>query len=193
MGQPIEFHRRPQTGPRTTNQRRRHTGCHSNPWVERGQFRYCRRAAYGLVVRYERPTGDKKSHREYSLLHRRSRFPLKSASIVGGTRRASEIYREANSRYIAISTAYGDVIWVAPSKKPFKKVGEQVNSARGITSTGRASTRAKSVRRTPGDCPAAHDLGIFVILLYDVWLGQMGRAPPRQRGYGPSVDWLLSC
>ncbi len=60
---------------------------------------------------------------------------------------ASEIYREGNQRYIAVKYSVRGRDLGSAVEEAIKKVNAKVKLPRGITSTGRASTRARSAPR----------------------------------------------
>ena len=122
---------------------------------------------YDLVVRYDEPYRDTKQAIENIRLLSPSgaRISLNQLSIVQVRDGASEIYREANSRYIAIKYSVRGRDLGGAVEEAIKKVGEQVNLPRGyhIDWEGEYESQKRSQKRLEIVLPLTI-LGIFVIL-----------------------------
>jgi len=122
---------------------------------------------YDLVVRYDAPyRGTKEAIENIRLLSPSgARISLDQLSIVEVRDGASEIYREANSRYIAIKYSVRGRDLGGAVEEAIKKVGEQVNLPRGyhIDWEGEYESQKRSQKRLEIVLPLTI-LGIFVIL-----------------------------
>jgi cobalt-zinc-cadmium resistance protein CzcA len=122
---------------------------------------------YDLVVRYDAPYRDTKQAIENIRLLSPSaaRISLDQLSIVQVRDGASEIYREANSRYIAIKYSVRGRDLGGAVEEAIKKVGEQANLPRGyhIDWEGEYESQQRSQKRLEIVLPLTI-LGIFVIL-----------------------------
>jgi heavy metal efflux system protein len=122
---------------------------------------------YNLVVRYDAPYRDTKEAIENIRLLSPSgaRVSLDQLSTVEVRDGASEIYREANSRYIAIKYSVRGRDLGGAVEEAIKKVGEQVSLPRGyhIDWEGEYESQKRSQKRLEIVLPLTI-LGIFVIL-----------------------------
>jgi cobalt-zinc-cadmium resistance protein CzcA len=122
---------------------------------------------YDLVVRYDAPYRDTKEAIENIRLLSPSgtRVSLAQLSTVEITDGASEIYREANSRYIAIKYSVRGRDLGGAVEEAIKKVGEQVRMPRGyhIDWEGEYESQKRSQKRLMIVLPLTL-LGIFLIL-----------------------------
>ena len=122
---------------------------------------------YNLVVRYDAPYRDTKEAIENIRLLSPSgaRVSLDQLSTVEVRDGASEIYREANSRYIAIKYSVRGRDLGGAVEEVIKKVGEQVSLPRGyhIDWEGEYESQKRSQKRLEIVLPLTI-LGIFVIL-----------------------------
>jgi heavy metal efflux system protein len=122
---------------------------------------------YDLVVRYDARYRDTKEAIENIRLlsPAGARVSLDQLSTVEVRDGASEIYREANSRYIAIKYSVRGRDLGGAVEEAIKKVGEQVNLPRGyhIDWEGEYESQKRSQKRLEIVLPLAI-LGIFVIL-----------------------------
>jgi len=122
---------------------------------------------YDLVVRYDAPYRDTKEAIENIRLLSPSgaRVSLDQLSTVEVRDGASEIYREANSRYIAIKYSVRGRDLGGAVEEVIKKVGEQVSLPRGyhIDWEGEYESQKRSQKRLEIVLPLTI-LGIFVIL-----------------------------
>ena len=122
---------------------------------------------YDLVVRYDAPYRDTKQAIENIRLLSPSgaRISLDQLSIVQVRDGASEIYREANSRYIAIKYSVRGRDLGGAVEEAIKKVGEQANLPRGyhIDWEGEYESQQRSQKRLEIVLPLTI-LGIFIIL-----------------------------
>jgi len=122
---------------------------------------------YDLVVRYDAPYRDTKQAIENIRLLSPSgaRISLDQLSIVQVRDGASEIYREANSRYIAIKYSVRGRDLGGAVEEAIKKVGEQANLPRGyhIDWEGEYESQQRSQKRLQIVLPLTI-LGIFIIL-----------------------------
>ncbi|HSY65091.1 MAG TPA: CusA/CzcA family heavy metal efflux RND transporter [Terriglobales bacterium] len=122
---------------------------------------------YDLVVRYDAPYRNTKRAIENIRLLSPSgaRISLDQLSIVQVRDGASEIYREANSRYIAIKYSVRGRDLGGAVQEAIKKVGEQANLPRGyhIDWEGEYESQQRSQKRLEIVLPLTI-LGIFVIL-----------------------------
>lgn len=122
---------------------------------------------YDLVVRYDAPYRDtKQAIGNIRLLSPSgARISLDQLSIVRVRDGASEIYREANSRYIAIKYSVRGRDLGGAVEEAIKKVGAQVNLPRGyhIDWEGEYESQKRSQKRLEIVLPLTI-LGIFVIL-----------------------------
>jgi heavy metal efflux system protein len=122
---------------------------------------------YDLVVRYDAPYRDTKQAVENIRLLSPSgaRISLDQLSIVQVRDGASEIYREANSRYIAIKYSVRGRDLGGAVEEAIKKVGGQANLPRGyhIDWEGEYESQQRSQKRLEIVLPLTI-LGIFVIL-----------------------------
>ncbi|MGC2466332.1 MAG: CusA/CzcA family heavy metal efflux RND transporter, partial [Candidatus Acidiferrum sp.] len=122
---------------------------------------------YDLVVRYDAPYRDTKEAIENIRLLSPSgeRVSLAQLSTVGIRDGASEIYREANSRYIAIKYSVRGRDLGGAVEEAIKSVGEQVQLPRGyhIDWEGEYESQKRSQKRLEIVLPLTI-LGIFVIL-----------------------------
>jgi cobalt-zinc-cadmium resistance protein CzcA len=122
---------------------------------------------YDLVVRYDAPYRDTKEAIENIRLLSPSgaRVSLAQLSAVEVRDGASEIYREANSRYIAIKYSVRGRDLGGAVEEAIKKVGAQVNLPRGyhIDWEGEYENQKRSQKRLTIVLPLTL-LGIFLIL-----------------------------
>ena len=122
---------------------------------------------YDLVVRYEAPYRDTKEAIENIRLLSPSgaRVSLAQLSAVEVRDGASEIYREANSRYIAIKYSVRGRDLGGAVEEAIKRVGEQVKLPRGyhIDWEGEYESQKRSQKRLTIVLPLTL-LGIFLIL-----------------------------
>jgi cobalt-zinc-cadmium resistance protein CzcA len=122
---------------------------------------------YDLVVRYDAPYRNTKQAIENIRLLSPSgaRVSLDQLSTVQIRDGASEIYREANSRYIAIKYSVRGRDLGGAVQEAIKKVGEQANLPRGyhIDWEGEYESQQRSQKRLEIVLPLTI-LGIFVIL-----------------------------
>jgi cobalt-zinc-cadmium resistance protein CzcA len=122
---------------------------------------------YDLVVRYDAPYRDTKEAIENIRLLSPSgaRVSLDQLSRVEVRDGASEIYREANSRYIAIKYSVRGRDLGGAVEEAIKKVGEQVKLPRGyhIDWEGEYESQKRSQKRLAIVLPLTI-VGIFVIL-----------------------------
>jgi cobalt-zinc-cadmium resistance protein CzcA len=122
---------------------------------------------YDLVVRYEAPYRDTKEAIENIRLLSPSgaRVSLDQLSKVEVRDGASEIYREANSRYVAIKYSVRGRDLGGAVEEAIRKVGEQVKLPRGyhIDWEGEYESQKRSQKRLEIVLPLTI-LGIFVIL-----------------------------
>lgn len=122
---------------------------------------------YDLVVRYDAPYRDTKEAIENIRLLSPSgeRVSLAQLSTVQIRDGASEIYREANSRYIAIKYSVRGRDLGGAVEEAIKNVGEQVQLPRGyhIDWEGEYESQKRSQKRLEFVLPLTI-LGIFVIL-----------------------------
>ena len=122
---------------------------------------------YDLVVRYDAPYRNTKQAIENIRLLSPSgaRISLDQLSTVQVRDGASEIYREANSRYIAIKYSVRGRDLGGAVQEAIKKVGEQSNLPRGyhIDWEGEYESQQRSQKRLEIVLPLTI-LGIFVIL-----------------------------
>ena len=105
---------------------------------------------YDLVVRYQPPYRDTKEAIENIRLLAPSgeRVSLAQLCDVEVRDGASEIYREGNSRYVAIKYSVRGRDLGSTVEEAIRKVDTAGQAAgRAITSIGRANTRARSARR----------------------------------------------
>ena len=104
---------------------------------------------YDLVVRYQAPYRNTKEAIENIRIlapsgERVSLAQLCNVHVLDG---ASEIYREGNSRYVAIKYSVPAAIWEARWKKPSIKWTHRLSCRPATTSIGPANTRARNGRR----------------------------------------------
>jgi len=122
---------------------------------------------YDLVVRYDAPYRDTKEAIENIRLLSPSgaRVSLEQLSKVEVHDGASEIYREANSRYVAIKYSVRGRDLGGAVEEAIKRVGERVNLPRGyrIDWEGEYESQKRSQKRLEIVLPLTI-LGIFVIL-----------------------------
>jgi heavy metal efflux system protein len=122
---------------------------------------------YDLVVRYDAPYRDTKEAIENIRLLSPSgaRVSLAQLSTVRIRDGASEIYREANSRYVAIKYSVRGRDLGGAVEEAIKRVGEQVKLPRGyhINWEGEYESQKRSQKRLEIVLPLTI-LGIFVIL-----------------------------
>jgi cobalt-zinc-cadmium resistance protein CzcA len=122
---------------------------------------------YDLVVRYDAPYRDTKEAIQniHLLSPSGARVSLDQLSTVEVRDGASEIYREANSRYIAIKYSVRGRDLGGAVEEAIKKVGEQVKLPRGyhIDWEGEYESQKRSQKRLAIVLPLTI-LGIFVIL-----------------------------
>src|SRR5208283_69489 len=122
---------------------------------------------YDLVVRYGAPYRDTKEAIENIRLLSPSgtRVSLAQLSTVETTDGASEIYREGNSRYIAIKYSVRGRDLGGAVEEAIQKVGEQVKLSRGyhIDWEGEYESQKRSQKRLTIVLPLTL-LGIFLIL-----------------------------
>ena len=128
------------------NQRSRHPGCGRNRGGRQsGQPDLHGEQRYDLAVRYQEPyrkTIDDIANIRI-LAPSGERVSLGQFSRQGGRRRV-QIYREGNSRYIAIKYSVRGRDLGSTVEQAIRRCGRKSNCPKAITSTGRASTRARS-------------------------------------------------
>ena len=97
----------------------------------------------------------------------------------------SEIYREANSRYVAVKFSVRGRDLGSTVEEAMKKVNADVKLPRAIPLIGRANMRAqkRSQRRLLFVLPADDPVHLHHPV-YDVQFGEVGAADPDQRGDG---------
>ena len=142
---------------------------------------------YDLVMRYQAPYRDTQGgHRKYSACSR----PPASASLwlncatMEVRDGASEIYREENSRYVAIKYSVRGRDLGSAVEEAISKVNAQVKLPTGYTSIGPANTRARNARSGADARAADHHSGDFHDSLHHVRFREVGAADSRQRRHG---------